>query len=101
MQLVLEVPDEADMFDALKNLEKERRVVAEEGGSFQIDFATRVRGRKVATATEAAGPMAVQAVARTELGRQFCLRRGLQKTFKCTYSRHRGRDVSGVLSRSW
>ena len=97
---LLEVPDEAEVFEALKMLEKERSAVAEEGGLTQVDFATRVRGRAVATLSEDAGPMGVQGVARTELARQLCARRGLQHTFKCTYSVH-GRDASGVLSRAW
>ena len=50
----LDVPDEAEMFSALADLEKERDLAAEEGALVQPDFATRVRGRVAATSEEAA-----------------------------------------------
>ena len=45
------VPDESEMFQALKDLEKERASVIEEGGQVQVDFVSRVRGRVTATST--------------------------------------------------
>ena len=93
------VPDEDEIWAALRDLEKARAEVAEEGGFEQVDFGTRVRGRRVATASEAAGAHALQAVARTELGKHFCDRRGLASTFKCTMSVHGVH--SGILCRSW
>ena len=96
----LDVPDEAEMFSALADLEKERDIAEEEGALLQPDFATRVRGRVAATAKEAAGPMGLQGQCRTELGRDFCKRRGLHSTFKCTYRTHL-RGPSGVLCRAW
>ena len=68
----LEVPDEDEIFAALAALEKERVAVAEEGALDQVDFVTRVRGRATATSSEAAGPMGLQGMVRTELARKFC-----------------------------
>ena len=96
----LEVPDDEEIFSAMAALEKERETVAEEGALANIDFVTRVRGRVSSTSSEAAGPMGLQATVRTELAKEFCRRRGLQTTYKCTFSTH-GRKVSGVLCRAW
>ena len=94
------MPEEEVVLGALADLEKARALVAEEGGLVEPDFVTRVRGRTRPTETEAAGSHALQAMARTDLGRSFCERRGLPSTFKCTLLTH-GERHAGMFCRAW
>ena len=46
-------------------------------------------------------PDAFQAIARSDMGHDFCTRRKLQTTFKATFSEHGGQDNCLVLCRCW
>ena len=97
----LPVPDEEELLEALTSLQKARAEVSSGGGLDQVDFAVRVRGRVRPHAIEEAGAMALQAVARADLGRDFCHRRHLQSTFKCTWAAWMSEANAGILRRAW
>ena len=94
-------PDEEELLAAVTDLEKARAALGVDVAVLQQDFVTRVRGRRTPTADEVAGPMALQCQTRTDVGRDFCKRRGLQVTFKCSYATVDGHDNAGVLCRAW
>ena len=80
------LPEEEEIVAGLTALERARDVVAAEGGMLHTHFVTRVRGRAIATDAEEAGPMGLQGVARTDAANDFCARRHVFTTFKCTWT---------------
>ena len=95
--------DDDTALGALKDMERARAALEEEGGiaPADIDFALIVRGgaeEKVKTGDAA---HAHQAVARTTIAKDWCKVYKLQNSFKATFSANGGPDTCAALCRGW
>ena len=93
--------DEA-VLEAMAALDKARAAVADAGEHSDVDFVSRVRVSRARMEAEGAGPDAIQGQCRSNLAEDWARTRGLQVTFKCTFTVH-GLDgvVAGILCRAW
>ena len=91
--------EEEILFEAVHLVEKAKAALASEDGAHREDFGTIFRKVDAGKTSETFD--AAQAVARNDLAKAFCRRRGVHHTFRASYSvGHTPADV-GVLIRAW
>ena len=96
----MELGDEA-MFTVLTEMEKARATLAAEELPGMVDFRILPRGGRKHAELTGKGVHATQAVSKSDIGRDWARRRGLQITFKATHGPGVTPEDAGVLCRAW
>ena len=91
--------DDDLVFEAIKELEVAKALLASAPEASHADFGTKIRGGESQLRKSGEMVDAAQAMARNELALAFCRRRGVNSTFRCGFTRHQA--STGVLVRGW
>ena len=91
--------DDELLFGAVNQLEKAKAHLAAAPGARHNDFGTKIRGGPSQLLKTGEMVHAAQAVARNPAAISFCARRGVNQTFKSTFSK--GIAAGEVLVRGW
>ena len=88
------------LMESLAALDKARAALVGEAGVDEEHFGIKARGGTSQFLATGEALHAAQGVAKTAEAEDFCKRRSLQKTFKCTFSTHTY-DASMTMVRGW
>lgn len=86
--------------EVMKQLAVARQALAEESEVSHDDFGTRVVGGTSAMKSKGTAYDSIQGFARTELAKDFCIRRDIQKSISFDYTIYGG-ECCSIMARAW